>query len=95
MRLPAYGGNRRVPGPRSEEVALLAGVGIDHYVRLERGYLAGPRRKSSTPSRTPSSWMTPNAPISTTWPAPPPNAPPAASAPADHYRTASCGSCTP
>jgi hypothetical protein len=39
--------------------------------------------------------MTPNAPISTTWPAPPPNAPPAASAPADHYRTASCGSCTP
>ncbi|TQE34596.1 XRE family transcriptional regulator [Streptomyces ipomoeae] len=41
MRLPAYGGNRRVPGPRREEVALLAGVSIDYYVRLERGYLAG------------------------------------------------------
>ncbi|MGV9348771.1 helix-turn-helix transcriptional regulator [Streptomyces spiralis] len=39
--LPAYGGNRRVPGLRREEVALLAGVSIDYYVRLERGHLAG------------------------------------------------------
>ncbi|MEU5087774.1 helix-turn-helix transcriptional regulator [Streptomyces sp. NPDC021356] len=39
--LPAYGGNRRVPGLRREEVALLAGVSIDYYVRLERGRLAG------------------------------------------------------
>ena len=39
--LPAYGGNRRVPGLRREEVALLAGVSIDYYVRLERGNLAG------------------------------------------------------
>jgi transcriptional regulator with XRE-family HTH domain len=38
--LPAYGGNRRVPGLRREEVALLAGVSIDYYVRLERGHLA-------------------------------------------------------
>ncbi|MEU3843687.1 helix-turn-helix transcriptional regulator [Streptomyces sp. NPDC028635] len=39
--LPAYGGNRRVPGLRREEVALLAGVSVDYYVRLERGHLAG------------------------------------------------------
>ena len=40
--LPAYGGgNRRVKGLRREEVALLAGVSIDYYVRMERGNLAG------------------------------------------------------
>ncbi|MEU3858692.1 helix-turn-helix transcriptional regulator [Streptomyces sp. NPDC028722] len=39
--LPAFGGNRRVPGLRREEVALLAGVSIDYYIRLERGHLAG------------------------------------------------------
>lgn len=35
------GGNRRVKGLRREEVALLAGVSIDYYVRIERGSLAG------------------------------------------------------
>ncbi|RZT26741.1 helix-turn-helix protein [Kribbella sp. VKM Ac-2569] len=39
--LPAYGGNRRVKGLRREEVAMLAGMSIDYYVRLERGNLAG------------------------------------------------------
>nr|WP_205122889.1 helix-turn-helix transcriptional regulator [Tenggerimyces flavus] len=39
--LPAYGGNRRVQGLRREEVALLAGVSVDYYVRMERGSLAG------------------------------------------------------
>lgn len=39
--LPAYGGNRRVPGLRREEVAMLAGVSVDYYVRMERGNLAG------------------------------------------------------
>ncbi|WP_320775593.1 helix-turn-helix transcriptional regulator [Streptomyces sp. CRN 30] len=39
--LPVYGGNRRVPGLRREEVALLAGMSVDYYVRLERGNLAG------------------------------------------------------
>ncbi|MER7678209.1 helix-turn-helix transcriptional regulator [Streptomyces sp. NPDC096934] len=40
--LAVYGGaNRRVPGLRREEVAMLAGVSIDYYVRLERGHLAG------------------------------------------------------
>ncbi|WP_433472357.1 helix-turn-helix domain-containing protein [Spirillospora sp. CA-142024] len=39
--LPAYGGNRRVKGLRREEVAMLAGVSVDYYVRLERGHLSG------------------------------------------------------
>ncbi len=39
--LPWYGGNRRVPGLRREEVALLAGVSVDYYTRLERGAATG------------------------------------------------------
>ncbi|WP_439381319.1 helix-turn-helix transcriptional regulator [Amycolatopsis lexingtonensis] len=39
--LPVYGGNRRVKGLRREEVALLAGVSVDYYVRMERGNLTG------------------------------------------------------
>src|SRR6201995_2132893 len=39
--LPAYGGNRRVAGLRREGVALLAGVSIDYYTRLERGRALG------------------------------------------------------
>ncbi|MBN9156817.1 helix-turn-helix transcriptional regulator [Microbacterium sp.] len=37
--LPAYGRFRRVPGLRREEVALLAGVSVDYYIRIERGDL--------------------------------------------------------
>ncbi|MEY9860615.1 transcriptional regulator with XRE-family HTH domain [Catenulispora sp. GAS73] len=40
--LPAYGGShRRVPGLRREEVALLAGVSVEYYTRLERGNARG------------------------------------------------------
>ncbi|MFI5937029.1 M20/M25/M40 family metallo-hydrolase [Actinoplanes sp. NPDC051494] len=39
--LSAYDGRRRVPGLRREEVALLAGVSVDYYNRLERGNLRG------------------------------------------------------
>jgi transcriptional regulator with XRE-family HTH domain len=39
--LPAYGGNRRVTGLRREEVAMLAGMSVDYYNRLERGNLHG------------------------------------------------------
>ena len=39
--LPRYGGKRRVPGLRREEVALLAGLSVDYYGRLERGNLSG------------------------------------------------------
>ncbi|MGV9778728.1 helix-turn-helix transcriptional regulator [Streptosporangium sp. NPDC003464] len=37
LGLPEYGGRRRVPGLRREELALLAGMSVDHYVRLEQG----------------------------------------------------------
>ncbi|HEY5988128.1 MAG TPA: helix-turn-helix transcriptional regulator [Streptosporangiaceae bacterium] len=39
--LPGYGGGRRVAGLRREEVALLAGVSVDYYTRLERGNARG------------------------------------------------------
>ncbi|MBW8800797.1 MAG: helix-turn-helix domain-containing protein [Streptomyces sp.] len=39
--LPAHGGRRRVAGLRREEVALLAGVSVEYYARLERGNLSG------------------------------------------------------
>jgi transcriptional regulator with XRE-family HTH domain len=39
--LPSFGGTRRVAGLRRAEVALLAGVSPDYYIRLERGNLSG------------------------------------------------------
>lgn len=39
--MPLYGGRRRVPGLRREEVAMLAGVSIDYYTQLEKGNVAG------------------------------------------------------
>jgi transcriptional regulator with XRE-family HTH domain len=38
---PDFGGERRVPGLRREEVATLAGVSVDYYTRLERGNIRG------------------------------------------------------
>lgn len=39
--LTLFGGRRRVPGLRREEVAMLAGVSVDYYTKLERGNLSG------------------------------------------------------
>jgi transcriptional regulator with XRE-family HTH domain len=39
--ITGFGGARRVPGLRREEVAWLAGMSVDYYVRLERGNLTG------------------------------------------------------
>ena len=39
--LPTGGGRRRVPGLRREEVAMLAGVSTDWYIRLEKGHITG------------------------------------------------------
>ncbi|GID59543.1 helix-turn-helix transcriptional regulator [Actinoplanes couchii] len=39
--LPTAGTSRRVAGLRREEAAMLAGVSVDYYTRLERGNLAG------------------------------------------------------
>ena len=39
--IPDFGGERRVPGLRREEVATLAGVSLDYYTRLERGNIRG------------------------------------------------------
>ncbi len=66
--LPDYGGNRRVPGLRREEVALLAGISVDYYTRLERGNLAASPRACSTRSPGPSSSTRPSARTCSTWP---------------------------
>jgi transcriptional regulator with XRE-family HTH domain len=39
--LPDFGGSRRVPGLRREEVSLLAGVSVEYYTRIERGSARG------------------------------------------------------
>jgi transcriptional regulator with XRE-family HTH domain len=39
--LPAYGKNRRVSGLRREEAAMLAGISVEYYTRLERGNTRG------------------------------------------------------
>lgn len=39
--IPDFGGRRRVPGLRREEVALIAGMSSEYYKRLERGNAAG------------------------------------------------------
>lgn len=39
--MPNFSSNRRVKGLRREEVAMLAGVSVDYYIRLERGNLDG------------------------------------------------------
>lgn len=39
--LTAFGRNRRVSGLRREEVALLAGISVEYYTRLERGTASG------------------------------------------------------
>jgi transcriptional regulator with XRE-family HTH domain len=39
--LPTYGRQRRVAGLRREEVALLGGISVEYYTRLERGNARG------------------------------------------------------
>lgn len=41
VALPDFGGARRVKGLRREELALIAGMSVDYYIRLERGNLTG------------------------------------------------------
>lgn len=39
--IPVVDDDRRVPGLRREEVAMLAGVSVDHYTRVEKGNVGG------------------------------------------------------
>ena len=68
---PAYGGARRVPGLKREEVAMLAGVSTEYYARLERGNLRGVSESvlESLAAR-PSSSTRPNVPTCSIWPGP-------------------------
>ncbi|MGW0898195.1 helix-turn-helix domain-containing protein, partial [Streptomyces goshikiensis] len=42
VALPDFGGRRRVAGLRREEIALLAGVSVDYYTRMEQGRVPNP-----------------------------------------------------
>ncbi|CAL9479793.1 hypothetical protein SUDANB121_03027 [Nocardiopsis dassonvillei] len=46
--LTPYGGRRRVPGLRREELCMLAGVSVTHYTRLEQGRAARVSREVLT-----------------------------------------------
>jgi transcriptional regulator with XRE-family HTH domain len=70
--LPTYGANRRVPGLRREEVALLAGVSVDYYTQLERGNLGGVSDSVLHALAGRCSWTRPSGRTCSTWPAPPP-----------------------
>lgn len=50
--LTTFGGERRVPGLRREEVAQLAGISTAYYTRMERGDLARTASGSRVPRRT-------------------------------------------
>jgi hypothetical protein len=50
--MPAYGGNRRVSGLPREEVAMLAGVSVDYYIRMERGHARGVSDSPARPTNT-------------------------------------------
>jgi transcriptional regulator with XRE-family HTH domain len=43
--LPAGGGRRQTPGLRRQEVAALAGLSVDYYIRLEQGRGPNPSRQ--------------------------------------------------
>ena len=45
--LPVFGDTRRVLGLRREEAAMLAGVSVDYYTKMERGNLRGAPKRCS------------------------------------------------
>jgi hypothetical protein len=63
-------GSRRVPGLRREEVAVLAGVSVPYYIRLERGDMSGVSESVLDALTRGSSSTTPNALTSSTSPVP-------------------------
>jgi len=63
-------GRRRVPGLRREEVAELAALSTDYYMRLEQGRADRPPTRCSTRSAVRCGLVPPNAPTCATWPVP-------------------------
>jgi transcriptional regulator with XRE-family HTH domain len=65
--LPTFDGTRRVPGLRREEVALLAGVSVEYYTKLERGSLGGVSESVLESLARALQLTTPNASTCTIW----------------------------
>lgn len=68
--LPAYGDNRRAPGLRREEVALLAGVSVDYYTASNGGTSTGSPKACWTHSPARCTLTKPSAHTCSTWPVP-------------------------
>ncbi|MFG2416720.1 helix-turn-helix domain-containing protein [Streptomyces goshikiensis] len=83
-----HAGPRRVPGLRREEVAQLAGVSVDYYIRLERGRTQGVSEAVLDAVARALHLDDPNAPTSATLPIPPPLPGPAASDPSPRNESA-------
>jgi hypothetical protein len=69
--LATHGERRRVKGLRREEVAMLAGVSVDYYARLERGNLAGASESVLEAVADACISTTPNGSTCTIWPGTP------------------------
>ena len=54
--LPQFGGSRRVPGLRREEVSLVAGISVEYYTRIERGNARGGNDHVNWPHRDHQNW---------------------------------------
>ena len=88
--LPTYGDNRRVPGLRGEEVALLAGVSVDYYTRLDAATPAASPTACSTPSPGRSSSTTPTSHLIDLARPPNPPPPPAGAGPPSSRSAPAC-----
>ena len=62
------GGQRRAPGLRREELAMLAGISAEYYLRLERGAPNIPPPRSLMRSRGRYSWTAKPRVTYMTWP---------------------------
>ena len=61
------GGQRRAPGLRREELAMLAGISAEYYLRLERGRAQNPSPQILMRSREPCSWTSKPQSICINW----------------------------
>ena len=89
--LPDHG-VRRVNGLRREEVAMLAGISADYYLRLEQGRDHNPSIQSSRPSPVSSSSIRPRPTTSSAWLPRSPGS--GAGAPSARSCRTVCGSCS-
>ena len=68
------GGQRRAPGLRREELAMLAGISAEYYLRLERGRAHNPSAQILDALHAPCNWTSRPRGTCINWPTRPPAA---------------------